>query len=546
MNRDDRQRATVWGVVVRTAMAVDRDAPDVALRLSQMGLLGLARRFQIQILSELVESEKINLSNSDFHGLWLRGYLTYYRADQNGTDLNPAGEYLRSALAFASRSVGNEIDPNDVARCRYLVGLINFRQRDFQTSADTFGAVARQLRASQVDLAAEAQWMRVLSLIEISRVDIRRTSEALVALDDMATQFPDSRFDDQIEFEKLRLQAGLMPADEAVGRLSMIPENHPLYARARFEMLHNQYRYWRELHDASSSSEPAEFERLLQIGRQYLQIENHTTGSSRLDSLLLVLDAKLTRGSSEQDVDQTIREAEQLLAETAPNDRKMASRLIYSQFLAAQKFGHSDDALQHARWLSRNCPGTLYQRSALIFLAQQIEPQLESAAQPSPSQISDAIDVYRKLTEVLGKTKDDLTRSGNARVALSKLNELYLIADRNDDAREGAELLHGLFPDNQRYITNLARVYTRLDRAGESLPLWRRLAKGVQPGSDLWYEAKYQLIKCLAKQDLASAQSVYRQTVHLSGDMPQGWKTRFDTLSLELEAIGNPEKNIVD
>ncbi len=139
-----------------------------------------------------------------------------------------------------------------------------------------------------------------------------------------------------------------------------------------------------------------------------------------------------------------------------------------------------------------------------------------------------------------------MTRSKNARVALSKLTELYLIADRNDDAREGAELLYGLFPDNQQYMTHLARVYTRLDRGGESLPLWRRLAKGVQPGNDLWYEAKYQLIKCLAKENLASAQSVYRQTVHLSGDMPQEWKARFDTLSLELEAIGNPEKNIVD
>jgi hypothetical protein len=67
-----------------------------------------------------------------------------------------------------------------------------------------------------------------------------------------------------------------------------------------------------------------------------------------------------------------------------------------------------------------------------------------------------------------------------------------------------------------------------------ALPFWRKLNSGVQAGSDLWYESKYQLIVGLASSDPDAAGKIYRQTRRLSPELPQKWRLPFEQLEEKL------------
>ena len=83
------------------------------------------------------------------------------------------------------------------------------------------------------------------------------------------------------------------------------------------------------------------------------------------------------------------------------------------------------------------------------------------------------------------------------------------------------------------YLQRYARVLVRLKQFTKALQHWRKLAQGLKKESESWFEAKYQLMLCLAKIDPKSAKAPLSQFMSLY-DIPLEWKPRFVDLSKEL------------
>ena len=137
--------------------------------------------------------------------------------------------------------------------------------------------------------------------------------------------------------------------------------------------------------------------------------------------------------------------------------------------------------------------GTAFERSALIYLAEDYA----AASELDRDQLSSAMTDFARLSELLGDDERSLVKSKNSRIALFRLSEFCLQAGQWERADQYLDRLIDVFPNQQDYLAASARVKTRRGELKGALPRWRLLANGVEPGSDLWYEAKYQLARCL-------------------------------------------------
>jgi tetratricopeptide (TPR) repeat protein len=120
----------------------------------------------------------------------------------------------------------------------------------------------------------------------------------------------------------------------------------------------------------------------------------------------------------------------------------------------------------------------------------------------------------------------------NARVAYVRLAELTLMTEETDKALEMLKLVNRIFPNHKSYLRKLALAYTETKQFKNAIEIWRKLATGLDPGSDLWFEAKFQLASNLYRVgDRSGARQVYDQTILLSNKIPKNWQLEFDQLS---------------
>jgi hypothetical protein len=77
-----------------------------------------------------------------------------------------------------------------------------------------------------------------------------------------------------------------------------------------------------------------------------------------------------------------------------------------------------------------------------------------------------------------------------------------------------------------------------LKQFDEALPLWRRIARGLEQGED-WLEAKYHIAMCLAPTSPNEAGDILQQATVLAGELPAHWQARFDQLEAQLKLDQN-------
>ena len=190
--------------------------------------------------------------------------------------------------------------------------------------------------------------------------------------------------------------------------------------------------------------------------------------------------------------------------------------------LSAEKRNDVATAQQHAQWLIEQTPTTRFEKAALIFLARLFDSQV--IATDDDRAISQAVPIYRRLVQVLGSSKESVSQSKNAQVAMQRLAELEFLSGNVDEADSIYELLVQYFPDRQQFILGRAKSATAREDYEVALPLWRKLANSTSAGTDLWYESKYNAVICLLSLDQQMAGQVYRQTIRLSPDLPPKWR----------------------
>jgi len=373
-------------------------------------------------------------------------------------------------------------------------------------------------------------WIRVQSLMEISRINPRRTIDAFAAIEHLQSRFPSSSFAGHADFERLRLSVRDMPPKLALQRLVEIDATHPKFAAAQLEIIKCQFRLWQELNSTDSDAAQLELRRLGEFVDRYSQAENASI-EDRIGALLIANEALLQSGN-ENELAKRLDQCDSLLTQLEPARAATVKRqVMYQQFLAAKKFRHLDRATDTARWLVNQTADTPFEPAALMYLAKDSDRIFDAAGELERGQLlPDLMVTYQRLSAVLGNDDQALRGSRNSRVVAARLADLHFFAGQYEKAQTLNQKLLALFPDERSHALLAARIYSKLGNTQAALEQWRKLALGVQPGTDIWFEAKYELIQCLTKSDVDAAKKVFRQTTLLAEDIPDPWKARFDEL----------------
>ncbi len=498
--------------------------PRAGNELQRIGLLGLLRNFDSERLKQIVDARRIELSGDRFEDLWIKGLLNYELIAGNQAGLEKINQLLRSSLELA----GQDQDPMDVAKVRYLLALVELKQGHPRESI----VQLCQIVEAESRFAENAAWLKCRALITIAKSNSRQIGDALAAINDFVVRFPLSRLAPQAEFEQLKLSSSLMPPEDAVNRLATVSTNDSFYNDAQFEIVRAQYRLWSALRDHQGDDDPTanerlQFENLVALDRRYRELPA-LSPAQQFASLKLVIDASLKRESNRQEIDELLSLAEQIILEAANAGSDHQPQLMYFRFLAAKKFGDSPSASRLAGWLAQNADERTWRLAALAWLA-------EEADRAGDTPVNELIVNYETLAEQLGTSRREIARSRNSRAAAARLAELYIETNQIEKASPLNDMLLELIPNQEQFILNAARIEMASGDYDSALQHWRKLAAGSEIGSSTWLESKLGLVGCLMRSDPAAAASVLRQTLNLAGELPRQWQEPFETLGAELE-----------
>ena len=252
---------------------------------------------------------------------------------------------------------------------------------------------------------------------------------------------------------------------------------------------------------------------------------------------LLVIDGYLRRKRDVEagDLEQILGAIEVSAERVRDRMPKLFSEFVYYQF----QFYQSRDSYQAselARWIWREAADSRFEKPALIYLGEVVLSQLGQVVAPNVrhGMLADGIRVYARLCELYGTDDASLMSSVNGQLAFFRLAKLRMAIWDLGSADASATRLTALFPRNRDFIALSARTKTKLGELSGARPLWRKLAQGVEPGSELWLEAKYYLAVCLVTQDPKQALMLIRQTKKLAPEMPSQWAEAFANFESQL------------
>ncbi|MCH2180873.1 MAG: hypothetical protein MK108_02615 [Mariniblastus sp.] len=519
-----KQRA-FWRRVLQASRAASLSAPERADFMRVQALLSLVRNRESSVLQQWMDERQTEGVSNAFVRGWVEGYLGWVKAEQGGDALIEVGKTLSSAIQAADESVLAE----DLARCRFLRALVDFRTGQLVESAKEFAEVSQALQKADPQMAAESSWMNVQAWIAMAMLDRRRTSEALAAIDQFASRFPASLAVEELPFQKLRLSCQALPPRQALERLVRFQLSHPEVHQVRMELVRCHYRDWQDQFQSNRQAAQAALTELQRFDRQ-LQEDPQIGDPQKLRSVLWVIDAMLQMDVANAEIEALLQTAI-ALADTPNISADMNHLLAYYQMMFARQSGDQEMGIALARELVTQSAGTPFERSALLYLVESYPTNGEL----DPDNRTAAIADLARLVELLGDDARSLTRSRNSRVALFRLSELCLQDRQWERADQYLDQLVNVFPERREYLAASARAKTERDHFERALPRWRFLANRVEPGTDLWYEAKYQLVRCLWSTGDANAKTVFRQTMQLSPSMPETWARQYALLAKQIE-----------
>jgi tetratricopeptide (TPR) repeat protein len=319
-----------------------------------------------------------------------------------------------------------------------------------------------------------------------------------------------------------------LPPRQAKERLEKFQLGQPEIYQVRIELVRSLYRLWQEQVEVDQQAAQDVWIELDRANRE-LQADPRIGGKSKLRSTLWVIDAMLQSKVAQAELEVVLDKAVELAAFPG-TPVEMIYLLTYYRMTSARQAGKQEAGIELARQLAAKAVDTPFERSALLYLAESYP----ASGELDPERRSIAMADLLRLVELLGTDTGSLAQSNNAQVALFRLTELYIQDRQWERADRHLENLVKAFPQRREYRAATARVKTERGHFQQALPHWRFLAQRVEPGTDLWYEAKYQLIRCLWSADDDSAKAVLRQTMQLSPSMPDGWAGQYARLAEEI------------
>ncbi len=505
--------------IVAESFASNQTKLKTAKLLQRVGFMGMLKELDFESLISITKNHKFEFEDANASDLWLQAAMGLQQADDEPQMNQLARDQLEKALQLAEA----DAEFTDQAQIKYLLALAEYKIQNFKSALNLLDDDVCE--NAHILLAESATWLRSRILVGLSRRQKAQIPAALAILNKLDSRFPNSRFSNRVQFEKLLLESKLMRADQANALLDSIEPQNRFYLEAVFEKATNNFNQWRTLSQQNSPMEAKRFDKLKSTATLLIE-DPRTSIERRTKAMSYLIDASISRGENEQTIQDLFAQYKTIVAQQESANPKIEAEYKYHQFRFANRQRHFESADRLADWIIDNSPTKPHRIAALGFLARRSE-DIGAA-------IDRDIQIYQKLTDELGTDTSMIQSSTNARVAAHRFVELLIRVGNYEKASRINDQLVAVFPNRQPYLLSAARIATASKDPSDALTIWRKLAAGTKTGDSIWLEAKYSIAKILAQSDVELSRQIIEQTLALTDEVPDQWQTNFAKLAKEL------------
>jgi hypothetical protein len=548
-----------WIRIVAVAALEATDRKRDADELARLAMTELATRGELDQVLDLGNRYGLDaLGEAGFAGQYVRAVQQYHHArEEHGDERPTTSAELISAYAAVVTRLRNAIGQPDAAlyegaatNARLLVAWCLYFQGKFLEARIAF---EESLSNLPQDEAAEALWMAIVSLDRVVQADrkVAAAEDLNRLIDRFLSEFPSHEHAPALRLR--RAASSEEPSREAVAELLEIPPNSEVYVTSRLQAASMLYRLFREAPAAQQA----------ELGNQYLTVAvpllaSHTetlspTGPMTVPLFVVhcryILDAALR-----PDVQRIVAAHQALGWLDALKDNPEVNWPTLKpeiEFRRVQERMFSDDeaaAERIADELHAAHPDSAWSRQAQRVMFKAAYDRWRAA--PESSVDVKLLDrVVHFGSRIIEEASESETPSARDRMS-------YMLAvaeaqmqrwrasgsmDRAADAKRLFESLLAQQPRDAGLLRAVAELSQALDQLDRAADCWRMLAAGADPMSELFYEAKFNLIQVLSKTDPSRAREVMAQHRQLYPDYgPDPWGPRLRALDDRLGEAPRP------
>jgi len=518
--------------LVRAGFGEGDDSPQ-RRQLGSLGVRGLARMQQIGAAYQVLAKYNVDLEEPEgFYLTWLKGYGQFAEAEKTKSEegFRAAAETLRQALDDPEARQ----DVVSAGQCRHTLAWCHYRRKDYESAAEQFQQAATSLKDAAGDTALQSAWMVFASYYALVPKESRFALSAIDALETIKRDFPNS--DRAKEADKylgnLRQRAGSL--EDAIETLEAIGPDESNYVAARYDLCRLYHQQWSKTKDPGEKRRWAN--KVTDGAESYSRIARNDSNEERkLRCQLWAADVVINSTPLDAKRAASFLDKAEALLPGVPAGSSAVIEYHYRRLQMAQRENDEAAALKEADWLATNAAGSVYEISALVILAKDVQQALSSAA-PSDRRalVEKAADIYRRLARAVGQTPKVIAEVKNAQVANARLAEYELELGNYRPAADCAERLLTAFPDDRNYLRVAGLSEYHLGDYDKAIERWRTLVLGLKKNSPEWHEAKYYQLASLLHLDKPAAEKAYQQfqllypsvTVEPWTSDPEGLRTK--------------------
>ncbi|MCH7729807.1 MAG: Holliday junction resolvase RuvX, partial [Planctomycetes bacterium] len=334
-------------------------------------------------------------------------------------------------------------------------------ERFAQQLAKVTGAPVRlwdeRLSSYEADqrMAIESAWNAYLCYRQLLKDHKRFLTSAIDSLRSIKREFPGSEEAKKADYHLAKLAAN---PKEMIRSLSVIKPNDPSYLMARFELCGLYHQKWAKARSDPDTA-PAAAKAVRDAVDTYLRAAKSDANDQRkLRALLLAADVALHSQPAEATTARGYLTRAKPFADALPQSSTLLEGYHFRLFEVAKSAGDNLSIQRHANWLLDNAAGSSYERAAIISLAIASDQAVKSATDDERrKRLEAAARVYLRLVQLQGDSKEVLTNSKNARVAVSKLAAYESQLGHHAQATKRLESLLEIAPKDTEYLRRAAR-----------------------------------------------------------------------------------------
>jgi hypothetical protein len=567
-------------LAVMTLEADKRVAGGPIEALAKIALGDLVARKEVAQVLDLVSRYGTSaLGDAGFISNYVRALQAYDTARKAheaeagtsaGSDENAAEEPAKSpavinqyrAAATMFEAAGRESDAAEFAveraRAAVMHGRSLFYANDPNAAADVF--INAWNLIGKTPAGEEPLWLAVLSLEHSARQNqneaIRKRLNETVTL--FLQHYPESERAPRLTLMQVSL--GALGDDEALKVLSAVPKESPVYDAARRQVARILYNRFRAARGPERDFAGARF---VAVGEEVLAADRKAAMEAKPEEAKQAAERVIVRsrqlldallGVSTPDVaraESVMKILAGVAAFSGTDLKPNLPELTYRELQIAVARG-ADEPVEDAikRLLTLNDPGAQFQAAGERLAYRHFAGKFHPGVDDSTASLDAARAVVRhgvRVIDRVGRDPAKIRETGMLSVYSTVAGAAADIAKRTGDnaMRDLAISLNknllAVQPRTESALRSLADLAESAGDVPTAVGAWRTLLEAGQTGSEPWFEAKYNIIRLLAKVDVARARAAMKEHRILYPDCgPEPWGPKLRDLDASLGSGSTP------